>query len=113
MGYALDPELPNTILNAATATGAGSAYANAVRRIGGKFANYTWQTVLTGAPTGVSITLQGSDDGANWTTIDTSTLATGETRYVANTPVTFLRANVGTLTGGTAPTVTVNLQCGG
>ena len=113
MGFAIDPEQPTTILNAAAATGAGDAWANVQRRVGGLFRAFAWQVVTAGAPTGLSVTLQGSLDGVNWTTIDTSTATGGETRDVSAFPATFLRANVGTLTGGTNPTVSVSVQPGG
>jgi hypothetical protein len=66
---------------------------------------FTMQTVATGGAT-VSITLQGSLDGTNWTTLATSTSATGDQQYAVDKPQKYLRVNLGTLTGGTAPTVT-------
>lgn len=102
----------NTILNAATATGAGGSYSVPEKPTGGQFSDYSWQTVITGAPTAVSITLQGSLDGVNWTVVDTSTATGGESRPISGKPFAFLRANLGTLTGGTAPTVTVYLILG-
>ena len=89
------------ILSAA-ATGAGQAYAVPAKA-------YTWQTIVTGTPTTIAINLEGSMDGVNFAQIDTSALAGGELRSVANKPVAFIRANLATLTGGTAPTVTVIL----
>lgn len=68
---------------------------------------FTVQTVVTGAPTAVSLTLQGSLDGTNWTTLATSTSTTGDQQYAVDKPQRYIRANLGTLTGGTAPTVTV------
>lgn len=109
----LNPEGVTTLLNAATVTGAGSAYANPERRNGGAFTNFTWQAIVSGGPSAISTTLQVSLDGVNWTTADTSTNVAGETRQLANWPAAFFRANLGTLTGGTAPTVTVLIQPGG
>ena len=91
------------ILNAATATGAGSGYPT--DRI---YADHGWMIVVTGAPTAVSVTLQGSLDGINWVTLDTSTITTSEIRFVTGKPVVQVRANLGTLTAGTSPTVSVD-----
>ena len=65
--------------------------------------------MVTGAPTGVSVTLQGSLDGTNWFILATSTSTTGDYQSVADKPCHFVRANLGTLTGGTAPTVTARI----
>lgn len=69
-------------------------------------ARMAWQTVITGAPTAVSAVLQASLDGVNWFAFDTSTNLTGEVRVVVIQGVAAIRANLGTLTGGTTPTVT-------
>lgn len=68
-------------------------------------AKHAIQTVVTGAPTAVSIKLQGSLDGANWYDLATSTSTTGDYQTAIDKPARFVRANLGTLTGGTAPTV--------
>lgn len=91
----------------ATATGAG----NSIDLDHGR-RTFTMQTVVTGTPVAVSITLQGSLDGANWTTLATSTSVTGDQQYVIDKPQRFLRANLGTLTGGTSPTVTAYIVAG-
>lgn len=91
------------ILDAAAATGAGSTYQT--DRV---YADHGWMITVTGAPTGVSVTLQGSLDGSAWVTLDTSTITTQEIRFVTAKPVVFVRANLGTLTGGTSPTVSVD-----
>ena len=88
-------------LNAVTATGAGAAIDLGVTRT-----KFTMQTTVTGAPTAVSVTLQGSLDGVNWSTLATSTSTTGDQQYAIDRPVRFVRTNLGTLTGGTSPTVT-------
>ena len=67
----------------------------------------SFQTVITGAPTGVTVTLEGSLDGTNFFLMDTTTLATGEIRFISYKPVMYVRAKLTVLTGGTAPTVTV------
>ncbi len=111
--YALDPDLATTVLNAAAATGAGLAYAAPQRRGGaGLVSAYSWSTIITGSPSGISVTIQGSNDGSTWTTLDTSTSTSGETRVFSGSPAGFLRANLGTLTGGSSPTVTVKIQPG-
>lgn len=98
-----------TLLNAATATGAGSVFTP-----GFEPSEYSWQIAVTGAPTGVSVQFQisradAADNGGNpvWETVDTSTTTTSEIRHISNAPGLQIRANLATLTGGTAPTVTV------
>lgn len=81
---------------------AGTAYPAKVEPV-----SIAWQITVTGEPTGVSVTLQGSNDKSNWTTLDTSTTTTEETRHATGGPFKFIRANLGTLTAGTDPTVTV------
>ena len=113
MSIAIDPNSPTVLLAAATGTGAGATFANALTPGGaGVLQDFAWQVAVTGSPSGISTTLQGSLDGATWLTLDTSTNTSGELRAISGKPVTFLRANVGTLTGGTAPTVTVTIQPG-
>lgn len=90
------------LLNAVTATGAGTAYSSKVEPV-----SIAWQITATGSPTGVSVTLEGSNDNSTWTVLDTSTITTEETRQATGRPFKFIRANLGTLTGGTTPTVTV------
>lgn len=69
--------------------------------------NIGWTTAYTGSPTGASVTLEGSLDGTNFYTIDTSTSTSGEYRAVSDKPVRAIRANVGTLSGGSTPKVTI------
>ena len=93
---------PIQILSAATGVGAGAAVnLTFIRRL------FTMQTVVTGAPTAVSCKLQGSLDGVNWSDLATSSSTTGDQQYVVDKPQKYIRANLATLTGGTAPTVTV------
>lgn len=100
------PGSPVILLNAVTSTGVSSVVLQPTRSISGGPTLFTWQMAITGAPASVSTTLQGSLDGLNWATLDTSTNTTTELRFVANSPVVYLRLNLGTLTGGTVPTVT-------
>lgn len=67
---------------------------------------FTWQIITTGAPATISITFEGSIDGVTWATLDTSTATAGEQRSFTGKAARFTRCNLGTLTGGTAPTVT-------
>lgn len=70
------------------------------------------QVTTTGSPSTISVTVQGSLDGANWSTLGSAITATGLT-FIADSPVLFLRAVLGTLTGGTSPTVTVTVLSAG
>lgn len=90
------------LLEGATAVGAGTTFnLSAVR------SKFTMVSAVTGAPTGVSLTLEGSIDGSTWYVLATSTSTTGDTQFAVDKPARYVRANLGTLTGGTAPTVTV------
>lgn len=91
-----------TLLNAATSTGAGTAADLDFVR-----GTFTMATVVTGAPSAVSVTLQGSLDGVTFQTLATSTSTTGDQQWQVDKPQRYLRANLATLTGGTSPTVTV------
>lgn len=64
----------------------------------------TWFTQYTGSPSTVTANLQGSDvdTDASYTTIDTSSVATGETRALANVNYNFYRVQMAS-TGGTSP----------
>lgn len=73
---------------------------------GSAMSSFTMQSVVTGAPTAVSLVLEGSLDGANWATLATSTSVTGDQQYATGKPQRFVRARLATLTGGTSPTVT-------
>jgi hypothetical protein len=109
----------NTILNAATATGAGSAFAVPTiptAQRGGFIQTMVWQIVTTGSPSSISVTLQGSLDGVSWFSIGSAvTTATLTLVNLANAnagPYAFIRADLTTLSGGTSPTVTVLLTLG-
>ena len=97
-----------TLLSAVTATGAGNS-----KDIGHIITNHVIQATITGAPTAVTVDLEGSIDGANFASIDSHVFTAGELTAthalvtLVDLPVTFVRANLTTLTGGTAPTVTV------
>lgn len=93
-------------LNAANATGAGTTisvplYLEETNNVG-VFLTYT------GTPTTTSTTLQCTDDGSTWYTVGSA--LTGNTAQAALFTVPpgaiSVRLNLGTLSGGTAPTVT-------
>lgn len=61
-----------------------------------------WQTIFGTAPTAVSLVLQGAmaDVDAEYQTIDTSTVLTGEARTVTGVQAKFLRIKLNSSTGG-------------
>jgi hypothetical protein len=65
-----------------------------------------WQTIFGGAPTAVSLVLQGamSDIDSEYQTIDTTVATTGEARTVAGVQAKFLRIRFVSSTGGTGLT---------
>ena len=102
--------MAHTLLNAATATGAGST-----QRV---FAIPTAHTVVatmggTVVATAVTVDLEGSLDDTTWFVLSSHAFDAGEITasaamfHVADKPVKYVRANLNTLTGGTDPTVTV------
>lgn len=99
--------VPTKILDAATATGAGAAL-----DLSGVVSTFTMQTIVTGAPSAFGVKLEGSLDGVVFFDI-TSMAVTAVGGKTNNDPagvtfgVRYVRANVTSLTGGTAPTVTV------
>jgi hypothetical protein len=68
-----------------------------------------WQTIFSGAPSAVSLILQGaaSDVDAEYTQIGTSTNAAGEAQMLTGVQAKFLRAKFVSATGGTALTVKI------
>lgn len=97
-----------TSLNAVTTTGAGTSAALTVAA-----STHTYHVIVTGSPTSVNVDLEGSIDGVTWFVLDSSTTTTSEMRHVVNKLVENIRANLTTLTGGTSPTVTVEITSGG
>ena len=65
-----------------------------------------WQTIFGGAPTAVSMVLQGAmaDVDAEYQTIDTTTATTGEARTVTGVQAKFLRIKFNSSTGGSGLT---------
>src|SRR5689334_21050519 len=68
-----------------------------------------WQTVFGTAPTAVNMVLQAAinDVDAEYQTLDTTTLTTGEARTVANVQARFLRVRFVSSTGGTGLTAKI------
>jgi len=101
------------LLDAATATGAGSTWV--VRTIPVK---HTVQAVMGGTvvATAVTVDLEGSLDNTNFFTLASHAFTAAEITaeaamfHVVDKPIKFTRANLTTLTGGTAPTVTVKYE---
>lgn len=82
----------------------------AVQEPGGLTTNnktVTWSTVIGGSPSGVTINLQASlvDIDSEYSTLDSSTNTSGETRAAANVNFPFYRLTSGTITGGSSPTL--------
>ncbi len=102
--------MARVILDAATATGAGSTFK--VFTIPDK---HTVQATMGGTvvATAVTVDLEGSLDGTVWealaTHVFTAAQITAEAAifHVVNAPIKYVRGNLITLTGGTAPTVTM------
>jgi hypothetical protein len=68
-----------------------------------------WQTIFGTAPSAISVVLQSAmiDADAQYSTIDTSTVTTGEARSVTAVRSNFLRAKITSITGGSGITVQV------
>lgn len=60
-----------------------------------------------GTPTSWTVALEGSLDGANWTTLGTHNAVDGSTVWAVDKPVTFVRINVSALT--LAPATAINV----
>lgn len=95
----------NRKFTAQTATGATSTLA-----LSGVVAQHTVHLVTTGSPTGCTYRLQGSVDNSVWFNISDAdiTCTSTITTFYANRPSLRIRGNLLTLSGGTAPTVTLH-----
>lgn len=85
-----------TSLNAVSSTGSGNSYATNRTYT----SIITWTTILTGSPSAVNFTLDGSLDNSSWFTLDTSTNTSGEIRQLA-VSANFVRITLVSKTGGT------------
>jgi len=96
------------LLNAVTSTGAGT-----IRKSPRLVHHHVFQADITGGPSAVTFTLEGSLDGATFDTISTHAFSAGQLTNTmgifidVDKPLMYFRANLTVLTGGTAPTVTV------
>jgi hypothetical protein len=68
---------------------------------------FAWQTVFGTAPGSITVNIQISNDGTNWTTVDTSTNVNGEVRQISSLTALFVRATISAVAGGTTATVVV------
>jgi len=110
------PNIDKTLLNAADSTGAGSAFnmhRDADYDVTKNSQKMNGQVTITdtGAATQITVAIEGTLDGTNWFTIlvQDVTLAGGKC-LLPNINLRQIRANLLTLTAGTAPTVTVILN---
>ena len=70
--------------------------------------NHSVQATTTGGPSAATLQLEGSLDGVTWTALSPAMDVSSTTMFhVLDAPVSCVRANLVSLTGGTAPTVTV------
>lgn len=98
------------LLDAATATGTSVAV-----KMNRKPAKHTFQIVMGGTvvATAVTVDAEGSLDDITYFQLASHALSAGEITaeaamfHLVDTPVKYIRANLITLTGGTAPTITV------
>lgn len=94
-------------LNAAIATGAGTAFDCRGCRVFGL------QVVLTNAPATAIVKLEGTIDGTNYFAIgtwDVASVASGDIVFAVDKPVAKIRANCTTLTIGGGKAVTATLS---
>lgn len=94
-----------TSLNAATTTGVGSTQ-NLLQLLH----YHTMVCTVTGAPTQLEITLEGSLDNSSWITLGTVN-GNGSCHSIIAT-VQYVRANLTIIGGGTSPTVTAKIASG-
>ena len=105
------------LLKAVTGTGASvefqNVYTDATPRIGLK-SKIGVSVKLTGAPTAVTVIIEGSINGVDWASLATHIFSADELSdaftvfHIADKPIAYIRGNLGKLTGGTNPTVTVD-----
>lgn len=96
---------PVVALDAVTAIGPGPSI-----DLGRIMSIHTLVRVLTGSPTSANVSLEGSHDGANWFTLASATTSSAiEVAHGQQRAVRYVRANLTTLSGGTAPTVSATI----
>ena len=79
------------------------------RSLGGVAITHTTELIVTGAPATCTYRLQGSRDNSTWFNISAADITCTATTvaFVHGAPAQYVRGNLLTLTGGTAPTVTL------
>lgn len=82
-----------------------SAYTGTSYDLGFVTSAHTWQQVISGTPSAVSVAIQGSIDNSNWFDLDTSTSTTSAMRHIVNKPVRYIRGKLTTFTNGTSMSV--------
>lgn len=102
----------NVSLAAVGTVGVGTEIAVPPALGGGMISAFTWDVVLTGSPTSVTVNLEGTIDGTTWAVYDNYTGSADTQRHVANKPGLRLRANLTALTGGSSPTVSSGVVFG-
>jgi len=97
--------LPFVSLDAATVAGTGAS-----RDLEGVGSIFGVLVFATGSPSTVTVQLEGSHDDVNWFAVGSPTITTAPS-YTNFTDLAFryVRANLVTLSGGSAPTVTVSI----
>jgi hypothetical protein len=93
-GDSANPRLVK-LLNAVTATGAGTA-----ADLGDTRDEFSLLVQTTGSPT-FSVTFQGSNDGTNWFTLGSAVTSVTSGTAVTGNPARYVRANLTALSGGT------------
>lgn len=102
----------STLTPVATATSTGDWFATDALTRKSKEENYSFAVDITGAPTAVSVDIEGNVGGSAAFTLATHAFSAGELTagvagfHISGKPVSALRYNI-TITGGTNPTATV------
>ena len=86
-------------LDAATATGAGTAF-----ELRAPCRTYTMNKTVAGTFSALVVALEGSLDNVNWYTLGTDNTTAAGATFVVDKPAKFVRANCTTFTGGTSVT---------
>src|SRR6185312_7027494 len=75
------------------------------------FSKHTLQIVVTGSPSGCTVNLDGSLDGAHWFDLSGGQTCTSSTMFhVVSKPVAYVRGDLTALSGGSSPTVTISYE---
>ena len=99
------------LLNAVTSTGASLA-----KEFSRLVNSHVLQVTITGGPSAVTVTLEGSLDNTTFVTIGTHVFSAGELTatkamfFDIDKPLLAVKANLTVLTGGSTPTVTATYE---